>query len=128
MNTEELKIYTSKNDIEHLESFLKELKRENVKEFKVYLERLKLVFINSNDILLLNKIAMLFSEFKIHSSVSLIVAKLLSTKHDDEGGTLVYALDGLRKSFFNDDLRTLWGKKISYEMEQMLLMIGVDEE
>lgn len=126
MNTAKLITYIDSEDIDSIRVRFKRFKINKPKVFLFHLEKLKLIFINSKDILLLNKIALIFKEFKVHSSVPLIVSKLTSGEYDKEGGTLIYALNGLKRFAFIDDLEELWNRDISYEMEQMLLMIGVE--
>lgn len=116
------------NEIEYLKSYFIDIKKNKTSLYKLYVDKLKVLFINSNDILIIDKIAMLFKELKVHSSVPLIVSKLLTYNFKDNGGTLIYSLNGLKILHFIDDLQTLWKHNISYEMQQMLYMIGVDEE
>ena len=68
-------------------------------------------------------VGIIVSAFLIHSSVPLIVSKLVSGRHNQEGGTLVYALWSLKKQSFKDDLIALKKEDISYEMQLMLDMM-----
>lgn len=127
MNISELKNYINISSIEHLEKDFLNEKENNKKEFVSHIEKLKVIFISSKNIEVLNKIAMIFKFFKIHSAVPLIVSKLRSSIYYDCGGTLVYSLSGLRINHFREELQDLWEKEISYEMEQMLLMNRIYE-
>lgn len=91
-------------------------------------DKIKVSFVNNQDIDYLNVVSMLFYEFRIHSAAPIIVAKLLSGKHNNCGGTLIYSLLSLRKGSLKEELTQLWSKNISYEMEQMLEMLEVPKE
>jgi hypothetical protein len=108
---------------EQIEEQLAIYKQQSPKLFSTTIDKLKVIFINTNDISLLNTIALVFSTFLIHSSVPLIISKLVSGRHNQEGGTLVYALWSLKKQSFKDDLIALKEEDISYEMQLMLDMM-----
>jgi len=116
-----------KYEIEQIIEKFEKLKSGDSQLFTQHMDKTKLIFLKSNDILLLNKIALVFNEFKIHSSVALIVSKLILKKFHKNGGTLLYSLSGLRKVNYIEELRQLWKYNISYEMEQMLFLIGIEE-
>lgn len=106
-----------------------ELSRQKATEpllFKASIKELKIAFIKSEGILELNKIALVFQTFKIHSSVPLIIEKLSSDKFDDNGGTLVYALEGLRiKDYRSSLVKISKRKSISWEMKAMFDILGI---
>lgn len=94
--------------------------------FKASIKELKIAFVKSEDILELNKISLVFQTFKVHSSVPLIVEKLISGKFDTNGGTLVYALGGLRiKNYRLSLVKISKRKSIIWEMQAMFDLIGV---
>ncbi len=103
-------------------------RREKKKEFERSIERLKILYSNTNEYDFHSTASLIFSEFKIHSAVHLIVAKLLSGKFNDCGGTFLYALLPLNKNNVRDELSTLWTKDISWEMEQKLMMMNIFPE
>lgn len=104
---------------------LKNMKRDNRNNYLITLERLKLSFILEKDILNLNKLAIVFSDLKVHSAVPLIISKLISDEFRDSSGTLIYSLKGLKINHFQPELHSLRGKEINYEMDKMLAKIGV---
>ena len=81
----------------------------------------------SNDYNFYSTCALLFSIVKVHSSVHLIVAKLLSGNLDEHGSVLLNSLFGLKKTAFEHELKTLWKKPISWEMKQHLVILGIHE-
>ena len=103
-NYDELIKWVEQERSEKIEEQLAIYKQQSPKLFSTIIDKLKVIFINSNDMSLLNTIALVFSAFLIHSSVPLIVSKLVSGRHNQEGGTLVYALWSLKKQSFKDDL------------------------
>jgi hypothetical protein len=112
-------------EIDVLEKHLYRLKNKDSKAFHGVIDKLKFHFILSQDIALLNKLALIFSTFKIHSAVPCIVAKLHSGKHNQQCGTLVYALKGLRINDFKMELMALGKMKISYEGQVMLSRLNI---
>jgi hypothetical protein len=112
------------NDIDNIEKILFKLRKVNTENFNKVIDKMKVIFISSDKIELLNKISLVFSTFKIHSSVPIIMEKLLSEKYNQNGGTLVYSLTGLKRNNFKHELIQLKKKKISFEMKQMLAMLG----
>ena len=122
-NYDELIKWVEQERSEKIEEQLAIYKQQSPKLFSTIIDKLKVIFINSNDMSLLNTIALVFSAFLIHSSVPLIVSKLVSGRHNQEGGTLVYALWSLKKQSFKDDLIALKKEDISYEMQLMLDMM-----
>ena len=115
------------NDVDNAVKSLKELKLEEGNRYIECLEKMKVLFILSNDYSYLSTSALIFSELKIHSAVPLIVAKLLSGNFDDNGGTFLFSLMPLRKKHFYVELETLWSREISWEMQQKLVMMGIEE-
>jgi len=115
------------NDIDKAVESLKELKTFEGNRYTEYLEKMKVLFILSDEYEFLSTSAMIFSELKLHSVAPLIVSKLLSGKFDDSGGTFLFCLMPLRKSHFYEELQSLWSRDISWETEQKLLMMGIDE-
>ena len=115
----------SNSSLSDIEKFLSDLKTTDLKLFKSYISRLKVCFLLYDDILLLNKISLVFSTFKIHSSVPLIISKLLNGKHNIEGGTLLFALEGLKRNDFKEELIELSTREISYEMRSILEDWGI---
>ena len=113
------------NDIDTVLNFLEKIKSNNKSLFDIYIERLKILFALSDSYNFLSTCSLVFSEFKIHSSVHLIVAKLLSGKFDDSGGTFLFSLIPLRKHNVIDELRSLWSREISWEMKQKLLIMNI---
>ncbi|MEO7174281.1 MAG: hypothetical protein ABIV51_00615 [Saprospiraceae bacterium] len=103
-----------------LEKILKSERAASEVAFRSMMNKLKLIFLMSSDIEILTKIALVFNTFLIHSSVPLIVSKLLDKKYHKRGGTLAYALLGLKKGDFMEELKGLKDKNISYEMRHML--------
>ena len=122
-NYDELIKWVEQERSEKIEEQLAIYKQQSPKLFSTIIDKLKVIFINSNDMSLLNTIALVFSAFLIHSSVPLIISKLVSGRHNQEGGTLVYALWSLKKQSFKDDLIALKKEDISYEMQLMLDMM-----
>ncbi len=108
---------------EQIEEQLAIYKQQSPKLFSATIDKLKVIFINTENIAILNRLALVFSTFLIHSSVPLIISKLVSGRHNQEGGTLVYALWSLKKQSFKDDLIALKEEDISYEMQLMLDMM-----
>jgi hypothetical protein len=124
-NYDELIKWVEQERSEKIEEQLAIYKQQSPKLFSTIIDKLKVIFINSNDMSLLNTIALVFSTFLIHSSVPLIISKLVSGRHNQEGGTLVYALWSLKKQSFKDDLIALKKEDISYEMQLMLDAMGI---
>jgi hypothetical protein len=124
-NYDELIKWVEQERSEKIEEQLAIYKQQSPKLFSTIIDKLKVIFINSNDMSLLNTIALVFSAFLIHSSVPLIVSKLVSGRHNQEGGTLVYALWSLKKQSFKDDLIALKKEDISYEMQLLLDAMGI---
>ena len=122
-NYDELIKWVEQERSEKIEEQLAIYIQQSPKLFSTIIDKLKVIFINSNDMSLLNTIALVFSAFLIHSSVPLIISKLVSGRHNQEGGTLVYALWSLKKQSFKDDLIALKKEDISYEMQLMLDMM-----
>ncbi|HRY33822.1 MAG TPA: hypothetical protein P5531_12720 [Bacteroidales bacterium] len=120
-----LKNKISNEDIEIIESSLRVLKSHDKKKFIQTINRMKLIFIEIDDIQILNKISLIFSAFSIHSSVPILIGKLISGKYDNNGGTLVYSLKGLKFLDYKEELSYLWEKNISYEMKEMLKLINI---
>jgi hypothetical protein len=112
-------------DIDKIEAKLSVIKSKNPYEFKKCIQQLKVEFEHCEEIELLNKIALIFSTFKIHSSVPLIIDKVCDQKYFSKGGTLLYSLEGLKFSNYRKDLNNLREKEVSFEMKQMLDLIGV---
>jgi hypothetical protein len=112
-------------DLETFETSLEELKLHDRKKFLQTMNRMKLLFIEIDDIRLLNQMSLLFSSFSIHSAVPLVISKLISGSYDESGGTLIYSLKGLRIFDFKEELAHLWERDISYEMKQMLKLINI---
>ena len=110
---------------EQIEEQLAIYKQQSPKLFSTIIDKLKVIFINTENIATLNRLALVFSTFLIHSSVPLIISKLVSGRHNQEGGTLVYALLSLKKQNFKDDLIALQKEDISYEMQLMLDMMNL---
>lgn len=125
MSLEELEFFISQNEIEEIETLIGELKNTDKSGFVDLVDKLKVLFINSYDILFLNKVALTFKEYRIHSGVPLIISKLLLPSFQENGGTLIYSLVGLRKKTFFKELQSLWSHNISYEMEQMLMLNNI---
>jgi len=94
--------------------------------FLQVLDKMKLLFIETDDIRVLNKISLLFSSFSIHSSVPLVISKITSGNYNKNGGTLLYALKGLRIADFREELMDVWKGDISYEMQEMLRIININ--
>lgn len=117
----------SSNDVDLLVKQSKALRAENAKLYSVFLEKLKLLFVLSDDYNFYSTCALLFSELKVHSSVHLIVAKLLSGNLEEHGSVLLNSLFGLKKKAFEHEIRTLWKKPISWEMKQHLVILGIYE-
>ena len=124
-NYDELIKWVEQERSEKIEEQLAIYKQQSPKLFSTIIDKLKVIFINSNDMSLLNTIALVFSTFLIHSSVPLIISKLVSGRHNQEGGTLVYALWSLKKQSFKDDLIALKKEDISYEMQLLLDAMGI---
>ncbi len=110
---------------EQIEEQLAIYKQQSPKLFSATIDKLKVIFINTENIAILNRLALVFSTFLIHSSVPLIISKLVSGRHNQEGGTLVYALWSLKKQSFKDDLIALKEEDISYEMQLLLDAMGI---
>ncbi len=103
-----------------------EIKEKDLYAFRENIKQLKVLFIKSESISELDKIAYVFKRFKIHSGVPLIVEKLLTDNFDDCGGSLVYAMDGLRKNQYRKQLIKICKRKtISWEMKAMFYLIGI---
>jgi len=119
------KYISSTKDIDSVFECFNKIKLENKMLFNLYIEKLKILFVLSDDYSFLSTSSLIFSEFKIHSAVHLIVAKLLSGKFNDSGGTFLYSLMSLKKNQVVEELRSLWSKEISWEMEQKLLMMNI---
>jgi hypothetical protein len=103
-----------------------EIKEKDLHAFRENIKQLKVLFVKSESISELDKIAYVFKRFKIHSGVPLIVEKLLTGNFDDCGGSLVYALDGLRKNQYRKRLIKICKRKtISWEMKAMFYKIGI---
>ena len=124
-NYDELIKWVEQERSEKIEEQLAIYIQQSPKLFSTIIDKLKVIFINSNDMSLLNTIALVFSAFLIHSSVPLIISKLVSGRHNQEGGTLVYALWSLKKQSFKDDLIALKKEDISYEMQLLLDAMGI---
>ena len=114
-------------DVDYAINAFNELKSSDNRRYLEYLEKMKVLFIVSSDYSYLSTAALIFSELKIHSAVPLIIAKLLSGKFDDNGGTFLFCLIPLRKKFFYMELESLWSRKISWEMKQKLILMGIEE-
>lgn len=104
---------------------IKVTKKQDIQKYNQLIERLKILFVNTDEYDFLSTASLIFGELKIHSAVHLIVAKLLSGKFDDSGGTFLYALFSLRKTYVREDLRKLWSRNISWEMKQKLEMMKI---
>ena len=124
MTIEKLQKWIISSEIEAIEQELKRKKQVENNEYKCIIDKLKVIFIANDNILLLNRIALIFSTFIIHSAVPLIISKFVDDKHYQEGGTLIYSLSGLRKQHFLNELKALSEKNISYEMQAMFDMLG----
>lgn len=107
-------------DIDQAELILYTLKENDKNVFDWCIENLKLHFILSNDILVVNKLALIFSTFRLHSTVPIMLSKLFNKKFLKDGGTIIYALEGLKISHFKATLDRLKNQDISYEMNLML--------
>lgn len=114
-------------DVDNAVELFKGLKLEDDSRYFGYLEKMKVLFILSNEYSYLSTSALIFSELKVHSAAPLIVAKLLSGKFDDNGGTFLFCLMALRKKHFYTELESLWSREISWEMKQKLVMMGIEE-
>ena len=112
-------------DIEDVEVFFQSIKNNDPKAFKTIIEQLKILYVECDDYDFLSSASILFGEFKIHSSAHLIVAKLLSGKFNDSGGTFLYSLFSLKKVFVKEELRVLWERDISWEMKYKLEMMNI---
>lgn len=123
MDNEVLKKKILSADIDKAEDIISELKLKDKKAFNKLIDVLKVNFILLDDILLLNKLALIFSTFKIHSAVPLIIGKLVKGNYVETGGTLVYALKGLRIRSFEEYIAGLRSSDISYEMAVMIKML-----
>ncbi|HNL08821.1 MAG TPA: hypothetical protein PKH93_14680, partial [Chitinophagales bacterium] len=119
----ELINWVEQEELKKIEEQLAIYKQQSPKLFSTTIDKLKVIFINTENIRTLDIIALMFSTFLIHSSVPLIISKLVSGRHNQEGGTLVYALWPLKKQSFKDDLIALKEEDISYEMQLMLDMM-----
>jgi hypothetical protein len=124
-NYDELIKWIEQEDLEKIKEQLAISKQQSPKLFSTTIDKLKVIFINTENIRTLDIIALMFSAFLIHSSVPLIISKLVSGRHNQEGGTLVYALWSLKKQSFKDDLIALKKEDISYEMQLMLDAMGI---
>ena len=113
-------------EIDELLDWFKDVKKNQREIFNGYIEKMKILFILSKEYSYISTSAIVFKEFKIHSSVPLIVAKLLSGKFNKSGGTLLYSLSPLKKKYVIEELKVLWDWEISWEMEQMLIMMNID--
>jgi hypothetical protein len=120
-------VIQSCKDVDKAVESLKELKIKKPDRYIEYLEKMKVLFVLSDEYSYLSTSALIFSELKVHSAVPLIMAKLLSGKFDDNGGTFLYCLMPLRKKYFYEELGSLWSRDISWEMKQKLVMMGIDE-
>lgn len=120
MNYSDLIAAVDSAEIDVIERELHQLKQENKALYFCYIDKLKVYFILSDSIEKLNKLALVFSTFKIHSAVPLILSKLLSGKYDTEGGTLLYSLLGLKRVHFKEELQEMENRNNSFEMNSML--------
>ena len=123
MNNEELLKSVLFAEIEQAEDILIALKAKNKSDYNWCIDNLKLHFCLSKDILLINKLALLFSSLKIHSATPLLVSKLFDRILLKNGGTIIYALDGLKKSSYKKVLEMLKNEDLSYEMKEMLKLL-----
>jgi len=114
-------------DFENAVESFKKLKILESSRYSEYLEKMKVLFVLSDEFNYLSTAALIFGELKVHSAVPLIIAKLLSGKFDNNGGTFLYSLMSLRKKHFYTELELLWSRDISWEMKQKLVMMGIDE-
>ena len=124
---EKLQRWLIASEIDVIEQVLKQTKQAQKKKYNGIIDKLKVIFIVSDNILLLNKIALVFSTFAIHSAVPLIISKFVDDTYFQQGGTLIYALSGLRKQHFMKELKALSQKSISYEMQAMFDTLGFYE-
>jgi hypothetical protein len=120
-------VIKSSHDIDQVFDTFKYLEEHKKNLYNGYIEKLKVLFVNSEEYEFLSTAALIFNEFKIHSTAPLLVAKLLNGNFDKNGGTFLYSLIGLRKSFFMKELQSLWLRNISWEMEQKLDLLGVSD-
>ncbi len=118
----------SNNDIDLIIDRFRWLKNNSYTNYYEYIEKIKVLFILSDEYEFLSTAALIFNEFKVHSAVPLIVAKLLSGKYDDSGGTFLYSLLGLRIKRFKEELNLLWQREISWEMQQKLELLNIPQE
>ena len=72
--------------------------------------------------------SMLLAHLEVEFAPALIVGKLLSGQHTEEGGTLLYSLLDLDYSIFYDELKSLWDLDISFEMQNMLQLLDIPRE
>lgn len=100
-------------DIDEVLRLIKVAKNQDIQIYNQFIERLKILYVNTDDYEFLSTASLVFEELRIHSATHLITAKLLSGKFDDCGGTFLYALFSLRKTYVREDLRKLWSRNIS---------------
>jgi hypothetical protein len=112
-------------DIDETLRLIKVAKEQDIQIYNLFIERLKILYVSTDEYDFLSTASLIFGELKIHSAVHLIVAKLLSGKFDDCGGTFLYSLFSLRKTYVKEDLRNLWSRNISWEMKQKLEMMKI---
>lgn len=116
MTLTEIGSLVEKSEFETLENIFGKLKKENNILFKQTIEKLKIIFINSNAVNILNKIAMIFNIYLVHSSAPIIISKIISGIYENCAGTLLFAINGLKSHHLKDELKMLWLKNISFEM------------
>ncbi|MDZ4747199.1 MAG: hypothetical protein SH808_01835 [Saprospiraceae bacterium] len=123
MEYTDLIVKVESGEIDAIEEMLFRLKNENKSLFRCYIDKLKVYFILNENIEIINKLSLIFSTLKIHSSVPLILSKLIDGKYDTEGGTLLFSLLGLKRTNFKDKLKEISKRDISFEMKSMLKML-----
>jgi hypothetical protein len=122
MEIKELSNFIENTEYVIVENFFTNLKINNKIEFKNLVEKTKIIFINTDESGLIDKISLLYNEFKIHSGVPLIVSKLL-IYDKNSGGTMLYSLKGLKWKVFESEILGLLDEEISYEMRCMIELL-----
>lgn len=118
-----IKFLTS-NTIEDINTYLKNL---DDKDLHTEIDSYKVIFILSNNLFIINKLALVFSDIKDNTCVPLIISKILSGKIGMNAGTLIYSLIDLDYSNFKSVLIEIKNKlNLSYEMESMLNMLDLE--
>ncbi|MBK9256157.1 MAG: hypothetical protein IPM42_11775 [Saprospiraceae bacterium] len=119
------KLIIDNRDFEEIVKFLSKTKKVNKRKYFEFIEKMKVIFAMSDDYEFLSTASLIFNEFKVHSAVPFIVAKLLKGDFDSCGGTFLYSLISLNLRHLKSELEILWERDITWEMEQKLMLLGI---